>query len=359
MEGFVSGLTLLSSILGLPSAYISIADKISGWVDKRKYKNDIEHAHRELIDQFLHVQHRAAQRLERIIEDNSIPDHLDKDEFQRLYIEIAKKPDQDFHLNFPYYEYHLSDCFSLLIQETKAIQDLYKNNSVALELARMYTAFFFEEMAYCDLLANWYNNAANRNLLEKCDIIQKTLLECNKSIGNTFDSSVSIQESVNDVHTAVTRSEQIIQRLSNTIDNILLYLALSIIGTGVVFLVGIIFNVELEQLYLFGVPAILLLSDILVHVFRIKRNTAKVSTRSLSFLQRITAKMQWDFLEPAILQGIIASTCTFMISKIFSNEENGRFIFWIIALFLGCLAIQLIRSITESKQKEKLILNNS
>lgn len=341
----ISSLTLLSTILGPPSALIGFADKFSDWMDEEKYRRNVEYIHEELLDEFFTVQERSKTRLEEFINDSDFSD-ADKNEYRELLRELRQNDALYRFTNRPYRHYLSEDGFGYLITEMKKVQYRYKNNSKATKLEKLYTSYFFEEITHFDMLGKWYNYAIGRNLLEKAFEIQKELALCDSKIGNILNDTTSIKESVNKATNSAIKGNQILHGLAKTFDSISLYIALAIIGTGVVFLFGIFVSIKLEPIYLVGTPICLFLSDLLVRVFRQKSDEAKY------FLKKIDApsKQSWWFvLVLTILQSIIASTIVFVISGVFSNNENRNLGFWILALLLGSLAIQIIRSIKLSK----------
>lgn len=230
----------------------------------------------------------------------------------------------------------------------KKIQYRYKSNGKATKLEKLYTSYFFEEITHFDTFGKWYNYAISRNLLEKAFEIQKELVLCDSKIGDILNNTDSVQESVNKVARSVIKGNQVIHGLAKTFDNISLYIALSIIGTGVVFLFGVIIGIKLEPIYLFGIPICLFISDLLVRIFRQKSSEDEYLFVKMSALSK---QGRWFFLVLTILQTAIAATIVFVISGVFSNDENRNFVFWILALLLGSLTIQIIRSIKSSKSE--------
>ena len=69
---------------------------------------------------------------------------------------------------------------------------------------------------------------------------------------------------------SVIKGNQILHGFSKAFDNISLYAALAIIGTGVVFLFGVLVGIKLDPIYLVGTPICLFLSDLFVRGFRQK-----------------------------------------------------------------------------------------
>lgn len=85
----ISSLTLLSSILGPPSALIGFADKFSDWIDEEKYRRNVEYMHAELLYEFFTVQERSKTRLEKYIDDSDFSD-ADKNEYRELRRELRQ-----------------------------------------------------------------------------------------------------------------------------------------------------------------------------------------------------------------------------------------------------------------------------
>lgn len=345
--GFFSTLTLLSTVLGPPSALICFADKFSGWVGEDKYRRDTEYTHLRLLHEFLEVQKRSKERLEKYIDDGNLSD-TDKDEYKELFKQLRRDDALFKFIDRPYDNYFSEDGFGYLIANMKMVQYRYKDNSKVAKLEKMYTGYFFEEMAHFDILGRWYSYAISRNISEKVDKIQKELALYNSKIGFLLNDTASIQESVNKATQTITKGNQVINEVAKTFDNISLYIALAIIGTGVVFLFGILVGIKLEAIYLFGIPICLFLSDLLVRVFRKKSNDDKYFLKKISTLSK---HRRWFVLVLTLLQTIIASTTVFVISQVFSNDKSENFVFWILALFLGSLSIQIIRSIKALKSE--------
>lgn len=80
----ITALTLLSTVLGPPSALIGIADKVSDLVDKEKYRRNPEIMHSELMSQFYEVQDRAQERLLKHIANDKLSDE-DKDTYKNCF----------------------------------------------------------------------------------------------------------------------------------------------------------------------------------------------------------------------------------------------------------------------------------
>lgn len=349
MEVIISGLTLLSTVLGPPSALISSADKFSDWAGEYKYRRDTELVHFDLLHEFSIVQERSKRRLEKYIDNGNLSDSdTDKDEYMKLFKELRSDDALYRFTNRPYNNYLSEDGLSYLIADMKKVQYHYKNNSKVAKLEEIYTGYFFEEMAHFDILGRWYNYAIGRNLAEKIDKIQQEIAFCNSKISYLLNDTASIQESVSKATKAIAKENLVIRGVAKTFDSISLYAALAIIGTGVVFLFGILVGIKLEPICLFGIPICLFLSDLLVRVFRKKSSDDKYFLEGINTLSK---HRRWFVLILTLLQTIIASTSVFVISEVFSNNENGNFRFWIHALFLGSLSIQIIRSIKSLKSE--------
>ena len=172
---FYEPLTLTSSILGPPSALIGIADKLSGWIDEKRYQDDMGIIHKELIRQFWNVQERAKERLQSYIDEMLSPE---KERYQNTLTEIRRDSATYDYIHRPYDEYLYIGNFNRLLREVEYLQNRYKNNKIAMELENTYTAYFIEEMTHYDFLVKWYNSAVNTSLLEKFGAIQQSLLFC-------------------------------------------------------------------------------------------------------------------------------------------------------------------------------------
>lgn len=196
------------------------------------------------------------------------------------------------YTNRPYHNYLSEDGFGYLITEMKKVQYCYKDNSKAAKLEKLYTSYFFEEITHFDMLGKWYNYAISRNLLEKAFEIQKQLALCDSKIGDILNDTASIQGSVNKATKSVIKGNQVIHGLAKTFDDISLYVALAIIGTGVVFLFGVLVSIKLEPIYLFGIPISIFLSDLLVRVFRQKSSEDKYLFEKIS----TPSKQNWWFV---------------------------------------------------------------
>ena len=343
----ISTLTLLSTVLGPPSALIGIADKVSDLVAEEKYRRNPEFMHSELMDQFYTVQNRAQERLEEQITNGKFSEK-DNDTYKKLYLELRHNYALYNYINRPYNNYLSTDDFGRLIPEMQAIQHHYQSNSKAVELENVYTGYFFEEMAHFELLRSWYTFAINRGLAEKLDKIQEILEQSDSKISGLLNDTTNIKESVNKVNSSIAKNTQIIQEVIKIFDNVLLYLALAIIGTGIVFLVGILLHIKLEPIYLLGIPLCLLISELLVHTFE-ERNNA--NRRFFEHTKMHLLHKQSFLLILTILQTIIASTIIFIVSEMFSEDKNGNFAFWIIALLLGSFLIQIIKKLKMSKAR--------
>lgn len=341
MEYAISALTLLSTILGLPSALISIADKFSGWMEESEYQRDTEFMHQTLMEDFFIVQRRSEARLKEYID--SIASDTEKSDYMNLFKKLRSDDAIYSFKNRPYRDYLSEDSFGYLITKMKVVQNEYEHNRKAAELEKMYTGFFFEEMAHFEELGRWYDYAISRNLVEKAEKIQEELALCNDKIDCLLNSTSSIQTSVSETTKSISEENHMIQEIMRIFDNVLCYVALAIVGTGVVFLFGVLVGMKLETMYLFGIPICLLLSDVLVvRVFR------KKSSDNKYFPRRVASFLRHGFLFvliPTFLQTIIASTLVFVVSEVFSDIKDGNFAFWILALFLGTLTIQIVRSI--------------
>ncbi|MEZ3436600.1 MAG: hypothetical protein K1W34_18725 [Lachnospiraceae bacterium] len=335
----ISSLTMLSNVLGPPSALISFADKFPDWIDEAKYRRKKNYIHEELLHELYTVQKRAETRLEKYISDSDFSD-INKNEYRDLLKKIQQDDAIYWFRNLPYHDYLSEDGFGRLIAGMKKLQERYKNNDKAEELENLYTGFFYEEMAHFDMLGKWYNYTINRTLLEKAFEIQKELAVCDRKIGNILNDTASIQESVNTATQSVIKGNQILHGFSKAFDNISLYAALAIIGTGVVFLFGVLVGIKLDPIYLVGTPICLFLSDLFVRGFRQKDDEAICTASKQSW---------WFVLMLTILQTIIATTIVFVISGVFSNNDSRNFCFWILSLLLGSLTIQIIRNIKLSK----------
>lgn len=342
----ISALTLLSTVLGPPSALISFADKFSDWAGEDKYSRDTEHIHHQLLREFSVVQLRSKERLEKYIDAGNLSD-VDKDEYAELFKELRQDDALYRFINRSYDNYLSEDGFGYLITEMKKIQYRYKNDSKVAKLEEIYTGYFFEEMAHFDTLGRWYSYAISRNMSGKIDEIQKEFELFDSKINHLLNDTDSIQGSVNKATQAIAKGNQVMNGIAKTFDNILLYVALAIIGTGVVFLFEILAGIKLEPIYLFGIPICLFLSDLLVRVFRKKSNDDKYFQKRINTL----LKYRCWFLILTLLQTTIASTIVFVISEVFSNSESGNFVSWIPALFLGSLSIQTIRNIKSLKSE--------
>lgn len=230
----------------------------------------------------------------------------------------------------------------------QAIQHHYRSNSKAVELENIYTGYFFEEMAHFELLRSWYTSAISKGLAEKLDKIQEILEQSDSKISDILNDTTDIKKSVDEVNSSITKSSQIVQGIAKIFNDALLHSALAIIGTGIVFLIAILLGVKLETIYLLGIPLCLLISDLLVHAFveRSNANRRFFEHAKVRLLQEV-----FSFLLVPILQTILASTIIFVVSEIFSEDRNGNFVFWIIALFSGSFLIQIIRKLKMSKSK--------
>lgn len=325
-------LTFLSTALGIPSALIGIYGELPGWIEKIRYHHNIDHMHTELSHQFYKVQDRAKRRLSEHIESLSpLESKKYKDQYDNIQREVALR----YFIDRPSLIYMRPEEIGNLIKEVEALQMQYRNSDEVIYLVNHYTGFFFEELSNYDLLSKWYSCMTIRQVNEKCDDILKRLNETGKKMNQVWNS--------------VRENNRTLRKVNMFINNFITYLGLSIIGTGVSFLLLLVLGSKLDTLCLTGIPICLLLSDIIVSVFKMNESFVfetwissmyRDSSIIVKILHGIKKLFQFFYFSiSAFWQTIIASTSLFIILKVYAGEFEN-FFHLIIAISFGCFTIQ-------------------
>lgn len=337
----LEAITLLSAFLGIPSALIGISSQASSWRRDLEYNMNPQQAQKILLDQFWEVQHRAQERLNRCID-------LEGDSDRNADHELLRTIGRDnavININRYFGKESLSiENMDRLIYNTENMQSKYNSNKRIKRLADLYTDFFRQELPNFPLLARWYIISADGHIMEDCREIKEMVYLNNQTINQIFNKTNSIEKNT-------IKSRRVLIEAQNAINSILLSLAMALIGTGVVFMASVITNIELDDVYIVGIPACFLISDLLVCSFRDKKILDMVSGVMYGKSLNRAQKKQF-FLEliiSVLLQTTISLTCIYMVAKVFHHYNTTRFVFWIISLFLGSLIIQSVREYQKRK----------
>lgn len=340
-------LTVISSSLGIPSALICISDKVVGWKDRIDYKRNPWKTHRDLQEQFWKVQEKARYKLDFYV------NCLKNDDEREKCLEALKEIRHENALSWYINEYSREDLIfrdmDRLIYETEALQKRYESNLIAQQLADKYTAFFKEELCHYEELQRWYAFCEQGNIIDECDEIKRIVLISNETIHQVLKNTDYIEEKID-------RSEHVSNEIRNAFNSIMLCLAVSFVGTGVAFLIGMLMNVELSGIFIIGIPISFIISDLSVCAFRSKQVINLVSRKMEWYISSRERRMyiSIELILSIMLQIIIAFTCIYIILHIFNtNGENGNIEFWLTALASGSIMIQLLREYQHIKRKKE------